>query len=82
MAAIEEEDMRDESSGWPAVFRADREQVASDIAGLRDHRAGGMGICLSDHSGGEHEQYDCPDAVRYAAGLRRISAKYGVTVPA
>lgn len=54
---------------------ADRERVASDLAGLREHR-GLLHACLR---GVEDLTQDCPDAARYAAGLVRTAALYGIT---
>jgi hypothetical protein len=56
---------------------SDRERIASDLEGLRMHF----------HNGGEPgldgcmcgQRWPCPDAVRYADGLRRTAALYGVS---
>lgn len=50
----------------------DRERVASDLAGLRGHNNVGTDWCVC-------ETPFCPDAARYADGLRRTAALYGVT---
>lgn len=50
--------------------RVDRERVASDLAGLRAHGP------ADDCGWGERP---CPDRRRYADGLRRTAALYGVT---
>lgn len=51
------------------VRTADRERVASDLAGLRTHTD-----CL--HDDGDRT---CHDKRRYADGLRRTAALYGLT---
>jgi hypothetical protein len=55
---------------------ADRKRVASDLAGLREHRGCGdpanPRLCMA--CGRE----PCPDAHRYADNLRRTAALYGV----
>jgi hypothetical protein len=58
-------------------YAADRERVASDLAGLREHHliehpAHGL-VCR--HGG----TLPCPDARRYADGLLRTADLYGVT---
>lgn len=57
--------------GMPDTLAADRERVASDLDGLRHHAA--PSVCSPD------EPRPCPDARRYADGLRRTAALYGVT---
>ncbi len=60
---------------------ADREQVESDLVGLREHRhVPGPSILdqqLSDTCAWGM-QWPCPDARRYSDGLRRTAALYGV----
>lgn len=59
-------------------YAADRERVASDLAGLRQHYPFTDGIgreCCHDSS----RPMPCPDARRYADGLKRTAALYGVT---
>ncbi len=82
LAAIDRrEALRPEWHPMTAYFAADRERVASDLAGLRDHQPGHY--CV----GREHWRYfsdgpapvHCPDARRYADGLRLTAALYGVT---
>lgn len=77
-----------------AIRAADRERVASDLAGLREHLPD-PGAWRSYPNPNEYvacqaegcscpERYDdgpewpCPDARRYLAGLRRTAALYGV----
>lgn len=55
------------------MHAADRERVASDLAGLRDHTTAGGWCSVHDYWLG------CDDAARYADGLRRTAALYGVT---
>jgi hypothetical protein len=58
--------------------RIDRERIASDLDGLRDHHRG-SGI-LTDECGRCYQMSDpCDDARRYADGLLRTAALYGVT---
>lgn len=61
----------------PDPHIADRERVASDLAGLRSHLASTVEEddwwCWFCREG------DCEDAPRYAASLRRTAALYGVT---
>jgi hypothetical protein len=65
----------DAVNGGPAhdgTHAADRERVASDLAGLRDcYRVSFTG----DRVGKGHEGH----ATRYADGLRRTATLYGVT---
>jgi hypothetical protein len=59
-------------------YAADRERVASDLAGLRDHHRG-SGI-LTDECERCYQMSDpCDDARRYADGLLRTADLYGVT---
>jgi hypothetical protein len=59
-------------------YAADRERVASDLAGLREHHRG-SGI-LTDECGRCYQMSDpCDDARRYADGLLRTADLYGVT---
>lgn len=68
-----------DSGSFLSHFTVHRERVASDLSGLRDHR----------HNGGEsgfdgcwwcgHTEWPCPDARRYAEGLRHTANLYGVT---
>lgn len=65
------------------VYTADRERIASDLAGLREHSG--------DQSDAESEAScnpcwwmalrgaTCADARRYSDGLKRTAALYGVT---
>jgi hypothetical protein len=72
-------------------YAADRERVASDLAGLREHANDGTGDCTGwsvedfECSYGQTVDYHdvwrtwpCPDARRYADGLLRTAALYGV----
>jgi hypothetical protein len=55
---------------------ADRERVASDLAGLREHQSCGRaerGVWVTTCIAGL-----CPDARRYADNLRRTADLYGV----
>lgn len=56
----------------------DRERVASDLAGLRDHREHGFrnGKCARCQG---TFAWPCHDHDRYADGLRRTAELYGVT---
>lgn len=59
------------------LLPADRERVASDLAGVEQHRE-------DPDKGGDCQDcamyvWPCPDANRYAAGLIRTAALYGVT---
>jgi hypothetical protein len=53
------------------ICEADRERVASDLAGLRQHSPA---LCARLCSA----PVDCPDARRYADGLLRTAVLYGV----
>jgi hypothetical protein len=58
--------------------RIDRERIASDLAGLRDHeRSVGIldGECVRCYQMSD----PCDDASRYADGLLSTAALYGVT---
>lgn len=65
------------------TFNADRERVASDLAGLREHQPfqyddlTGCDACCVEPT--HWVPWLCPDAARYADGLRRTAALYGVT---
>jgi hypothetical protein len=69
-------------------YAADRERIASDLAGLRDHPPslgspfGGHGkTCTGDHerrNGESGADWPCDDARRYADGLLRTADLYGV----
>lgn len=61
------------------VFAADRERVGSDLAGLREHNPMECALCHQHHRGWAQA---CPDALRYAEGLRRTAALYGVSASA
>ncbi len=70
----------DAFKGWGQSlpqYAADRERVASDLAGLREHQPGDYpdecGVCLH-----VVDEDICPDARRYLDGLRRTAALYGV----
>lgn len=61
---------------WAREYHAaDRERVASDLAGLRLHylARGGHGCYCGS-------EWLCDDHARYADGLRRTAALYGVRV--
>ena len=53
---------------------ADRERVASDLAGIRRHHTE-TDVCAVDWL-----TWPCADARRYSDGLKRTAALYGVTV--
>lgn len=58
-------------------YAADRERVQSDLAGLQQHVYSPIhGVCRCQPLGADQP---CPDARRYADGLRRTAALYGVT---
>jgi hypothetical protein len=58
-------------------YAADRERVASDLAGLRDHHRGSD--ILTDECGRCYQMSGpCDDARRYADGLLRTADLYGV----
>jgi hypothetical protein len=57
-------------------LNADRERVASDLAGLRDHNPMECALCHQHHQGWRQV---CPDWLRYSDGLRRTARLYGVT---
>lgn len=62
-------------------YAADRDRVASDLAGLREHFDwNALGVCGSSTHGPlmSMTKHPCPDARRYADGLRRTAALYGV----
>lgn len=67
------------NSANPDPHVADRERVASDLAGLRQHvpHAVASGECAWC----ECAPYPCADATRYAAGLIRTARLYGVETP-
>lgn len=52
---------------------ADRERVASDLAGWQAHA-----LNLGNHDDHGDDGDECPDARRYADGLLRTAALYGV----
>ncbi len=56
------------------VWRADRERVDSDLAGLQDHP-----LARGGHECWCGNEPPCDDARRYSDGLRRTAALYGVT---
>jgi hypothetical protein len=58
---------------------ANRERVASDLAGLRQHFETYDGCDWCRMHGYGAMLWPCPDATRYADGLRRTAALYGVT---
>lgn len=71
-------------------LNADRERVASDLAGLLDHdnvNDGDCGRCVvpewgyPTHGHSHPQAWPCPDARRYADGLRRTAALYGLPPP-
>lgn len=80
LAAI---DMDDDNLGQSDAHTDDREQVASDLAGLRDHQrvttdpnaAAVWRKCQACSS----PVLPCRDARRYAAGLVRVGKRYGQT---
>ncbi len=69
------EELAEGRAGYEWVA-ADRERVASDLAGLR---ARGHGALCPFCCRVRHIAPDCPDACRYADGLARTARLYGVT---
>jgi hypothetical protein len=79
-----------ESRVWAVVptlrahIDADRERVASDLAGLRGHaqRDGVLSSGIVGRSCPTDGRWEwCADARRYSDGLLRTAALYGVTKP-
>lgn len=62
----------------PEVQAADRERVASDLEGLQEHDALDGPADPPWCQRCESEDWPCPDARRYLAGLRRTAALYDV----
>lgn len=59
------------NTGWPDMHAYCRDRVASDLAGMRLHADPAAPSC-------KYGPRTCPDAARYAEGLRRMAALYGV----
>lgn len=66
--------------GWSGVPDYMRERVASDLAGLRQHGPDEPLCSWSHDASYTHDGDVCDDALRYAAGLRRTAALYGVSL--
>lgn len=60
-------------------YLADRERVASDLAGVRQHEPEGHTCENTDSVYWSSLEYPCDDARRYSDGLLRTAALYGVT---
>lgn len=74
VAAIERDEAHATIDGYGDHYDADLSRIASDLAGLTEHVKDfceERGVCPDP----------CPDIRRYAEGLRRTAALYGVTVP-
>lgn len=87
LAAIDAED-RDLRWGNP-YLAADRKRVTSDLAGIKVHRPAGPGLNYRPERDGPlcrvcvrkaaNVVWPCEDATRYADGLLRTAALYGVS---
>ena len=71
----------DQNSVESEHWAADRERVASDLDGLRDHAECGSGVGGCDDGGHAYDPppWGCADGQRYLANLRRTAGLYGVT---
>jgi hypothetical protein len=59
-----------------------RERIASDLAGIRQHRMVGYSRLLCGWCADQWaHDWPCQDVLRYSEGLRRTAAFYGVEVP-